>query len=70
LSREAVRNDDDKPYVYLVENGKIERRNVEVSLQNLTRVEITAGVPEHAQVALSAVDMKPLSEGARVKVVQ
>ncbi len=70
LSREAVRNDDDKPYVYLVKNGKIERRNVEVSLQNLTRVEITAGVPEHAPVALSAVDMKPLSEGARVKVVQ
>jgi HlyD family secretion protein len=70
LSREAVRNDDDKPYVYQVANGKLARRNVEVSLQNLTRVEITAGLPEHAQVALSAVDTKPLTDGARVKVVE
>jgi HlyD family secretion protein len=69
LSREAVRNDDNQPYVYQVVNGKLERRNVEVSLQNLTRVEITGGLPEHAQVALSTIDLKPLTDGARVKVV-
>jgi HlyD family secretion protein len=69
LSREAVRNDDNQPYVYQVVNGRLERRNVEVSLQNLTRVEITAGLPEHAQVALSTIDLKPLTDGARVKVV-
>ena len=70
LSREAVRNDDDKPYVYQVVNNKLERRNVEVSLQNLTRVEITAGLPDHAQVAVSTADTRPLTDGARVKVVQ
>ncbi len=70
LSREAVRNDDDKPYVYQVVNNRLERRNIEVSLQNLTRVEITAGLPDHAQVALSAADPRPLTDGARVKVVE
>jgi len=69
LLREAVRMDDTKPYVYAVEDGVLRRRAVDVSLQNLTRVEITAGLPEHAVVALSAVDSKPLTDGARVQVV-
>ena len=69
LQREAVRMDENKPYVYLVENGRLKRREVEVSLQNLTRVEITSGLPEHAVVALSSVEGKPLAEGAHVKVV-
>jgi len=69
LQREAIRIDDTKPYVYEVVDGKLQRRGVEVSLQNLTQVEITAGLPEHAVVALSAVDSKPLTDGARVKVV-
>ena len=51
-------------------DGKLKRRDVEVSLQNLTRVEITGGLPEHAQVALSSADTKPLTDGARVKVVE
>jgi HlyD family secretion protein len=69
LRREAVRMDDAKPYVYEVVDGELKRREVEVSLQNLTRVEITAGVPENAEVALSSPDSKPLADGARVKVV-
>jgi HlyD family secretion protein len=69
LLREAVRMDDTKPYVYQVVDGELKRREVEVSLQNLTRVEITAGLPENSVVALSAVDTKPLTDGARVKVV-
>jgi HlyD family secretion protein len=69
LPREAVRMDDTKPYVYEIENGELKRLDVEVSLQNLTQVEITARLPEHSQVALSSPDSKPLSDGARVKVV-
>lgn len=70
LPREAVRMDDTKPYVYEVVNGELKRRDVEVSLQNLTEVEITAGLHEHSQVALSSADAKPLADGAHVKVVQ
>jgi HlyD family secretion protein len=70
LLREAVHIDDTKPYVYEVVDGTLKRRGIEVSLQNLTRVEITSGLPEHSIVALSSVDSKPLTEGARVKVVQ
>jgi HlyD family secretion protein len=69
LPREAVRMDDKKPYVYQVVNGELKRRDVEVSLQNLTEVEITAGLQEHSQVARSSTDAKPLADGAHVKVV-
>jgi HlyD family secretion protein len=70
LQREAVRMDDTKPYVYRVVDGELKRREVEVSLQNLTQVEITAGLPENSVVALSSADAnKPLVDGARVKVV-
>jgi hypothetical protein len=62
--------DDTKPYVYQVVDGQLKRREVEVSLQNLTQVEITAGLPERSVVALSSADAnKPLVDGARVKVV-
>jgi HlyD family secretion protein len=70
LLREAVRMDDTKPYVYQVVDGELKRREVEVSLQNLTQVEITAGLPENSVVALSSAEAnKPLVDGARVKVV-
>ena len=69
LLREAVRMDDTKPYVYQVIDGELKRREVEVSLQNLTQVEITAGLPENSVVALSSADAKPLTDGAHVKVV-
>ncbi len=69
LLREAVHMDDTKPYVYQVVDGELKRQVVEVSLQNLTRVEITGGLPENAVVALSSTDSKPMTDGARVKVV-
>jgi len=67
--REAVRMDDSKPYVYQIVEGKLKRREVEISLQNLTRVEITAGLAEGAHVALGTADAKPLYDGTAVKVV-
>ena len=65
----SVRMDDTKPYVYQVVDGELKRRDVEVSLQNLTRVEISGGLSENAVVALSSADTKPLTDGARIKVV-
>ncbi len=67
--REAVRNDGDQPYVYQVVDGELKRRVVQVSLQNLTRVEIDGGLPENAVVALSSTDAKPLTDGVKVRVV-
>jgi HlyD family secretion protein len=69
LQRDAIRIDDSKPYVYQVVNGKLKHQDVEISLQNLTRVEIASGLSQNALVALNSEGSKPLSDGAPVKVV-
>jgi hypothetical protein len=69
LQRDAIRIDDSKPYVYQVVDGHLKRQNVEISLQNLTQVEIASGLPANAVVALNSEGSKPLTDGAPVKVV-
>jgi HlyD family secretion protein len=70
LQRDAVHVDDSKPYVFQIINNRLKRQPVEISLQNLTRVEIASGLNEGATVALPSEDSKaPLSDGASVKVV-
>ena len=69
LQRDAVHTDDSKLYVYRIVDNRLKRQPVEVSLQNLTRVEITSGLSEGASVAVPAEESKPLYEGAVVKVV-
>jgi HlyD family secretion protein len=70
VPREALHLDGGKPYVYLVTNNELERRSVETSISNLTRAEITGGLPEGARLALGSVNSKPLHDHLSVKVVQ
>jgi HlyD family secretion protein len=69
VPREAVREDDSKPYVYQIVNNELQRRYVQTSISNLTQVEITGGLPENALVALGPTNSKPLHSGLAVKVV-
>src|SRR5271166_1208754 len=65
--REAVRQDGAGKYVFQIVKGKLKRRNVQTSISNLTRVEITSGIPDDAVLALGAVNMQPLRDGMPVK---
>jgi len=69
LQRDALRIDDSKPYVFQIVDDHLKRQTVDVSLQNLTRVEIDSGLTEGAQVALPADESKPLVDGAAIKIV-
>jgi len=69
VSREAIRQDDGKQYVYEIVNGELKRRDVTTSISNPTRIEIN-GLSDDAWVALSAVDNHSLTEGLAVRVVQ
>lgn len=70
VPREAIRQDDDKPYVFEVVNGQLKRQDIQISIANLTQVEVTEGVQEGTRVALAAVNSKPLKTGLSVKVAQ
>jgi HlyD family secretion protein len=69
IPREALREDDSMPYVYEVVDNEIRRQNVQTSLSNLTKVEITGGLAENALVAISSTNSKPLRDHLTVKVV-
>jgi HlyD family secretion protein len=68
--REAVRMDDDKPYVFQVSDDELHRRNIETSIFNLTQVEVTKGLSGKDVLALSSTNNKPLRDGQPVKVIQ
>jgi len=68
VRRDALHSDDSKSYVYRIVGHHLRRQVVEISLQNLTRVEITSGLGEGALVALPAEESKPLFDGASVRV--
>jgi HlyD family secretion protein len=70
IPREALRQEDAKPYVYQIVGNVLRRRDVAVASANLTRVEVTNGLPEDAVVALNSFNTKALRDGIPVKVVQ
>jgi len=69
VPREAIRQEDNKVYVLQVVNNALHRRDVQMSISNLTQVEITGGIPANSVVALTSVNSKPLRDGSAVKVV-
>lgn len=70
IPRESLRLDDSTPYVFQVVNNVLHHATVQTGLTNLTKVEITGGIPENAQVAIGAINNKPLRDGLSVRVVQ
>jgi len=55
--------------VFRIVANHLKRQTITFSLQNLTRVELTSGLSEGDEVAMPAEEMKPLADGAAVKVV-
>jgi HlyD family secretion protein len=65
VPRAAVLRDGDKRFLYVVEDGRARRREVQVGLTGLTEVEILGGVSEKDDVILPG--STTLSEGLRVR---
>ena len=70
VPREAIHQDDGKRFVYQIVHGELQRRDVQTSLSNLTRMEITQGLPDGAVVALNAENQQALKPGMSVRVVE
>ena len=70
VSRDAIRQEDSKQYVFEIANGELKRRYITTSVSNPARIEITSGLSDNALVAVSAVDNHPLTDGLAVRVVQ
>ena len=69
VPRESIHQDPAGRYVFQVINGELKRREVQTSVSDLTRVEVTSGLSDHAVVALGAINSQSLAAGMPVKVV-
>jgi len=67
VPREAVRDDDSKPYVLQIVDHELRRRDVETGLSNLTQVEIKSGVSAKDLIAAASLNGKPMGDGTQVK---
>ena len=70
VPREAIHQDDGKRFVYQIVDGELKRRDVQTSLSNLTKMEVTQGLSDGALVALIADTQQALKPGMSVRVVQ
>jgi len=71
VPREAIRQDDGKVFVYEINrNHELQRRDIQISISTLTRVEVTGGIEEHSIVVLGSVNGKPLHDGSSVRIIQ
>ena len=68
VPREAVHQDANGQFVFQVINGELQRRDVRTSIENLTRIQVTSGLPDNAVLALGALNMQSLREGMPVKI--
>lgn len=69
VSREAVVFEGGKHYVYIVENNRLKRIEVQTAISSLTRIQVLKGLQDNQLVALGSVNSQPLVDGAPVRVV-
>jgi HlyD family secretion protein len=70
VPREAVHQEDGHSFVYEVVNDQLMRRDVETSISNLTRIEITKGLQDNALVAISTMNGQPLKPKMAVRIAE
>lgn len=69
VPREAIRQDDLQPYLFQIVDDRLQRRDIQMSIANLTQAEVTSGLEANARVALVSTNSKPLRDGLTVRVV-
>jgi len=70
VPREAVHQEDGHSFVYEVVNNELVRRDVETSVSNLTRIEITKGLQDNAVVAINTLNGQSLKPKMAVRVAE
>ncbi len=68
VPREAVRQEDGQRFVYEIVDGRLQRRDVQIGISNLTDTQVLSGVNEGALIALQATNGATLHNGETVRV--
>jgi hypothetical protein len=70
VPREAIREEGDKKFVYIVKDSHLQKREIKTGVANLTRIEVTEGLQQNETVALASLSPSPMTDGVSVKIEQ
>ena len=70
IPREALHSNDGQDFVYLLDGEKLRRVPVKVGVNNLTSIQITAGLQEGQTVAVGTTNGLPIIDGVPVRIVR
>ncbi len=70
IPREAIHLEEGKRFVYVIVKGELQRKDVETSVFNQTRIEVTRGLGENDEVALGSTNSVQLQSNMNVNVVK
>jgi HlyD family secretion protein len=70
VPREAIREENGHDYVYLLQGDRLHRREVQLGISNLTRVEILNGITENDVIAVQSYSPTPMSDGVFAKITE
>lgn len=70
VPREAVHQSDGERFVYVIRDNQLQKRDVQTGISDLTRIEVTQGLQDNAEIALGAINGQPLRDDLPVRVIQ
>jgi HlyD family secretion protein len=70
VPREAVREENGRSYVYVVQGNHLRRSEVHLGLSNLTRVEILSGISQDDVIGVQSFSPSPIADGVEFKIAE
>jgi HlyD family secretion protein len=70
VPREAVHEESGRNYIFVVNEHKLQRREIKLGISNLTRVEVLSGISENDTIAVQSYSPSPMSDGIAVKIIE
>lgn len=68
IPREAIREQEGKHYIFIVDGSHLRKQMVETGVANLTHIEVTQGLTDNQTIAVTSLSPTPLFDGASVKI--
>jgi HlyD family secretion protein len=70
VPREAVREENGRNFVYVLDGNRLHRRDVKLGISNLTRVEILSGISGSDVIGVQSFSPTPMSDGVEAKIIE
>lgn len=68
VPREAIREEEGKKFIYILDGNHLKRREIRTGVSNLTRIEVVEGLQPNETFGVASLSPSPMSDGLSVKI--